>query len=129
MLYCFSDGSVSCDGVLDNSVAGKGKGIWKSDSSSTASVFILVFHPDVQPQLTDPSMRQIGWFRPDGSVETAASRVSNNVPLLAETIVLNFMALNNDVGRFASVLPLHGLGTDLDSLIAFQPLPPVLPLP
>jgi hypothetical protein len=124
MLYVFSDGSVDCDGVLDNSAEGRGKGIWKSDNSSTAATFLLVYDPAGQPQLTSPAAQQIGWFRASGSLETAASRVSNNVDLLAEAIVLNYLALHGEVGRLDAVLPGHGLGSGSvrDALVAFQPL-------
>lgn len=78
--------------------------------------------------LTRPG-RQIGHYRPSGDVETNASRISNNVQLLAESIVLNYMALHDDVGRFASALPMHGLGTgaQLDALIGFAPIRPTPP--
>jgi hypothetical protein len=124
MLYVFSDGSVASDGQLDNSAAGRGKGIWKGDNSSTASVFMLVYDPNGRPRMTTPTANQLGYFRPSGSVETAATRVSDAVDLLAEAIVLNYMALHDDVGRLDQVLPAHGLGsgTDLDSLVAFQPI-------
>jgi len=124
MLYVFSDGSVSCDGVLDNSAAGRGKGIWKSDNSNTAAVFILVHDPNGRPLLTSPGAQQIGFFRGSGDVETASSRVANNVDLLAEAIVLNYLALHDDVGQLDAILPGHGLGTgsELDSLVAFQPI-------
>jgi hypothetical protein len=124
MLYVFSDGSVASDGVLDNSPAGRGKGIWKGDNSSTAASLILVYDPNGTPALTRPDANQIGYFRPDGSVETAANRISNNVTLLAEAIVLNYLALHNDVGRLSTVLPGHGLGAgaQLDQLIAFAPI-------
>jgi hypothetical protein len=124
MLYVFSDGSVASDGTLDNSPEGRGKGIWKGDNSSTAASLILVYDPNGTPQLTRPDANQIGYFRGDGSVETAANRISNNVTLLAEAIVLNYMALHNDVGRFGMVLPGHGLGAgaQLDQLIAFAPI-------
>ena len=124
MLYVFSDGSVASDGVLDNSPDGRGKGIWKGDNSSTAAAFYLVYDPAGPPQLTRPDAHQIGYFRPSGSVETASSRVANNVALLAEAVVLNYMALHDDVARFASVLPGHGLGTpgELDALISLQPI-------
>ena len=87
-------------------------------------LFALVYDPAGRPQLTSPARQQIGYFRPTGNVETGANRVANNVTLLAESIVLNYMALHDDVGRFASVLPGHGLGSgaQLDSLIAFQPI-------
>jgi hypothetical protein len=124
MLYVFSDGSVSSDGQIDNSVEGRGKPIWKSDSSSTAGVFMLVHDPAGQPALTRPAAQQIGYFRPTGSVETASSRAANNVEQLVQTIVLNYLALHDEVGRFDEVLPNHQLGdpTDRDDLIAFQPI-------
>jgi hypothetical protein len=124
MLYVFSDGSVDSDGTLDNSADGRGKGVWKSDDSQTASVFMLVYNPTGRPQLTAPSAQQIGYFRPSGDLETGATRISNNVPQLVEAVVLNYLALHNETARFATVLPMHGLGTgaQLDSLTAFQPI-------
>lgn len=120
MIYVFSDGSVASDGTLD----GTGKGIWKGDNSSTASSLMLVYDPNGLPQIANNNS-QIGYFRPTGSIETAATAISNNVNQLAEAVVLNYMALSNDVGRFSQVLPNHGLGpnaTDLDALTAFQPI-------
>ncbi len=124
MLYVFSDGSVSCNGQLDDSAEGRGKGIWKSDNSSTAAVFVLVYDPAGRPLLTRPEAGQIGHFRTSGSVETGATRVSNAVSSLAESIVLNYLALHDEVGNFSTVLPEHrlGSGAELDSLIAFQPI-------
>ena len=46
MLYVFSDGSLSSNGMIDNSVNGRGKGVWTGDNQSTASSFFLVFNPD-----------------------------------------------------------------------------------
>jgi hypothetical protein len=124
LLYVFSDGSVASDGQLDNSADGRGKGIWKGDNSSTASVFMLVYDPNGQPRMRTSTANQIGYFRPSGSVETAATRVSDAVDLLAEAIVLNYLALHDEVGRLDEVLPNHGLGAgaDLDSLVAFEPI-------
>jgi len=124
MLYVLSDGSLVSDGVLDNTNAGRGKGIWKGDSSDSAGTFVLVYSPTGRPQLSRAGANQIGYFRRTGSVETAATAVANNVALLAEAIVLNFMALHGTVGNFASVLPTHGLGSGpaFDNLIAFAPI-------
>jgi hypothetical protein len=124
MLYIFSDGSVASDGTLDNSNEGRGKGIWKGDNSSTAASVILVYDPAGRPALSRADASQIGYFRPSGSVETAANAVASNVTGLCESVVLNYMALHNDVGRFAQVLPTHGLGNaaQMDSLIAFAPI-------
>lgn len=122
MLYVFSDGSVSSNGDLDESAEGRGKGIWKGDNASTASVIVLVYDPNGSPQLTRPDANQLGYFRASGAVETAAIPPANNVDLLAETIVLNYLALHGDVARFEQIFPNHGLGgpSSLDNLIAFQ---------
>jgi hypothetical protein len=124
VLYVFSDGSVGTEGDLDETPAGRGKFTWKGDDSSTSATFMLVYNPAGRPQWTRPDAGQIGFYRMNGSVETAATRVSNQVDLLAEAVVLNYLALHNDVGRLAQVLPRHGLGSgaELDRLVAFQPI-------
>jgi hypothetical protein len=67
---------------------------------------------------------QIGYFRPSGSVETAATAVANSAALLTEAVVLNYLALHGAVGSFGSVLPTNGLGSgaSFDNLIAFAPI-------
>ena len=45
MLYVFSDGSLSADGVVDNSADGRGKFDWSSDNQQTAASFFLVYNP------------------------------------------------------------------------------------
>lgn len=130
MLYVFSDGSLSSNGVIDNSVEGRGKGEWTSDNQTTAASFFLVYNPGGRPQLLGGTPeqqerhRQIGWFRPDGSVETASTPAANNVNLLAETVILNYMALHGEQGNFATLFPGHGLGSPTlrDSLTAFAPI-------
>jgi hypothetical protein len=124
MLYVFSDGSVSSDGVIDNSGAGRGKGVWRGDNSSTAASFILVYDPAGPPPLASPTSQQIGWFRSDGSVDTGSSRVANNVPILAESVVLNYLALHDEVSRIDEVLPGHrlGSGAELDALVGLGPI-------
>jgi len=130
MIYVFSDGSVSSNGTLDNSVEGRGKGVWTSDNSSTAGSFFLVYNPGSRPVLMGGSPeaqalhQQIGYFRSDGSVETASSPAANNVNLLVETVALNYMALHGEQGDFATLFPGHGLGNSslMDSLTAFNPI-------
>jgi hypothetical protein len=130
MLYVFSDGSVFSNGMIDNSVDGRGKGVWTGDQSSTAASFFLVYNPGGQPQLFTgdgiPPERhqQLGYMRADGDVETASTPAANNVNLLAETLVLNYMALHGEQGNFGSIFPNHGLGNAalIDSLTAFNPI-------
>ncbi len=130
MMYVFSDGSLSSDGAVDNTVDGRGKGEWTSDNQSTAASFFLVYNPGGRPTLTGANAaqqarrQQLGYFRSDGSVETAATPAANNVNLLVETVLLNYMALHGEQGNFASLFPNHGLGSPTlrDSLTAFAPI-------
>jgi hypothetical protein len=130
MLYVFSDGSLSADGVADNSVDGRGKFDWTSDNQQTAASFFLVYNPLGRSQLYTGDGRppeqhqQIGWFRRDASVETASTPAANNVNLLVETVILNYMALHGEQGTFGSKFPGNGLGSTAlqDSLIAFNPI-------
>jgi hypothetical protein len=83
------------------------------------------YDPAGRPQLTRPTASQIGYFRPSGSLETSATRVSNNVEQLVQAVVLNYLALHGEVGRLGMVLPGHNLGSsaaELDALTAFQPI-------
>jgi hypothetical protein len=102
-------------------VDGRGKFMWASDNQSTAASFILVYSPNGRPTAI---RNQIGWFRPDGSVETASSPAANAVNLLVQTVALNYMALHDEQGAFGTIFPNHGLGgtQQQDSLIAFAPI-------
>lgn len=130
MLYVFSDGSLSSDGAIDNTEDGRGKGEWVSDNQSTAASFFLVYNPGGRPSLLGGTAeeqarhQQLGWFRPDGSVETAGSPAANNVNLLVETVILNYLALHGQQGDFATLFPGHGLGSPTlrDNLTAFAPI-------
>lgn len=132
MVYVFSDGSVFSNGSMDNTAVNNGavslpggKGVWTGDSSTTACSFFLVYNPTTQPVLTSPVNQQLGWFRADGSVETNSTPGANNVNQLVQMVWLNYLALNNMTGQFNTLVPGHGLGTtatELDALIAFQPL-------
>jgi hypothetical protein len=130
MLYVFSDGSVASNGNIDNSVEGRGKGEWTGDNSSTAASFFLVYNPGSRPVIIGGTPdeqalhQQIGYMRRDASVETGATPAANNVNLLVETVILNYMALHNETSLFETVLPSHGLGNSTlrDTLTAFEPI-------
>ena len=125
MMYVFSDGSVASNGTIDNTPeggpddpGGRGKGVWTGDNSSTAASFMLFYDPSaiVRPAVIRD---QIGVFRADGSVETASSAAANNVNLLAETVILNYLALQGREGEYPSLF--SGLGANPPSnLIAFS---------
>ncbi len=130
MLYVFSDGSLASNGMVDDSPEGRGKGVWTGDNASTAASFFLVYDPNGRPApfsgdgLPAEQHRQIGHFRSDGAVDTASSPAANNVNLLVQTVVLNYLALHGEQGRFASLFPAHGLGNAalIDRLTAFDPI-------
>jgi hypothetical protein len=117
MIYVFSDGSVASNGRIDDTPEGRGKGEWTGDNSSTAGSFFLVFDPATRPGVIQP---QVGWMRPDASVETSATPAANQVNLLVETVILNYMALHGEQGLFTSYFPNNGIGSRIDSLIAFD---------
>jgi hypothetical protein len=130
MLYVFSDGSLASNGMVDDSVDGRGKGQWTGDNSDTAASFFLVYNPQGRAALftgdglAPERHQQLGYFRSDGSVETASSPAANNVNLLVETVILNYMALHGEQGDFATLFPTNGLGSASlrDSLTAFNPI-------
>ena len=45
MIYIFSDGSLASNGMIDNSVGGRGKGVWTADNQNVAATYFLVFNP------------------------------------------------------------------------------------
>lgn len=130
MVYVFSDGSVFSNGMLDNSVDGRGKGVWTGDNSSTAGSFFLVYNPGGRPALLGANAaeqaqhQQIGWMRADASVETSSTPAANNVNLLVETVILNYLALHSQQDQLGALFPTHGLGNAaaIDSLTAFAPI-------
>lgn len=130
MMYVYSDGSLSSNGVIDDSVDGRGKGEWTSDNQQTAATWFLVYNPNGRANLLGGTPeeqarhQQLGFMRPEGNVETAATPAANNVNLLAQTVYLNYMALHGEQNQFDTVFAGHGLGnaTLQDSLTAFSPI-------
>ena len=130
MMYVFSDGSLSSNGAIDNSVDGRGKGEWTSDNSSTAGSFFLVYNPTRRPTIIgatpeeQAAHQQIGYMSGDGAVQRAATPAANNVNLLVNTVILNYMALHGEQNLFGTLFPNHGLGNAAmqDSLTAFTPI-------
>jgi hypothetical protein len=136
MLYVFSDGSLSSNGVIDTQEEGRDKGEWTSDNSSTAGSFFLVYNPPRlggQPVLKGATLderlrhQQIGYMDAGGSVARGATPMANNVNILVNAVVLNYMALHDQIGDFQNLYSNilrtnHGLGTDLERFIAFEPI-------
>jgi hypothetical protein len=126
MIYIFSDGALSANGVINNSANGRGKLDWASDNQSTAASIIMVHRPLGRVAFRDPNRRQIGSMSPGASVVTTSSPAANAVNLLVETVLLNYMALHGEEGNFdqPAFFPRHGLGGTAarDALTIFAPV-------
>jgi hypothetical protein len=130
MIYVFSDGSVFSNGAVDDSANGRGKGQWTGDNQDTAAAFFLVYNPNGRAALfqsgsdgqTAAQHQQIGYFSADGNVQRAGTPGANNVNLLVDMVLLNYMALHGEQNLFATKFPGHGLGdsTNLDRFTAFE---------
>ncbi len=131
MIYVFSDGSVASNGMIDDSLpssgelGGRGKGQWTGDNSSTACSFYLVFDPNANISVYSNTglidHRQIGRFSSDGSVVTSSTPAANNVNLLVNTVIANYMSLNGDLNQFSTLFPGHGLG-NYEQYVSFSPI-------
>jgi hypothetical protein len=133
MIYVFSDGSLASNGMIDSSVAGRGKGVWTADNQSVAAAYFLVYNPNgkaASAQANPEMSLQIGNFNTDGSLNTNGSPAGNNVFNLVQLVVLNYIALHEATAptTFANLYPATaqnntlGTGSALSSLIAYQPL-------
>jgi hypothetical protein len=131
MIYVFSDGSLASSGMIDNSVGGRGKGVWTADNQSVAATYFLVYNPTgkaTPAQSSAEQSLQLGYFNSDGSLNTTGSPAGNNVFNLAQMVVLNYMALHGDQAKFPTLYPAPnlnntlGTGSALDGLIAYAPI-------
>jgi len=133
MIYIFSDGSLASDGTIDDSVGGRGKGVWTADNQNVAATYWLIYNPAgraVTAQSNIEASLQLGYLNPDGSQNTNSSPAGNNVPNLVQMVVLNYLALHsaNDLARWPTLWPATanvntlGSGSGLDPLVMYQPL-------
>jgi hypothetical protein len=126
MIYIFSDGALSANGVINNTALGRGKLDWASDNQSTAATFVLLYKPGQtgRPQLRSPGRQQLGAYSANADVMTTAFAGANAVNLLVETVILNYMALHGEEGNFATLFPTHGLGSSAtrDGLLMMAPV-------
>jgi hypothetical protein len=124
MIYVFSDGALSANGVTNMSVEGRGKLDWASDNQATASSFVLVYKPTAKPEFRSATRKQIGSFSMGGDVITSSAPSANAVNLLVETVLLNYMALHGEEANFPTLFPTQGLGGNAarDALTIIQPV-------
>jgi hypothetical protein len=125
MVYVFSDGSLSSSSMVDTSAAGRDKLAWQGDNQTVSSTFMLVYSPKGRPPLANgAASQQIGWYTPDGAVDTTSSPAANSVTQIPEVMLLNYMALLGQAGQFTATFPQQGLGSTSAqaALTAFGPI-------
>ena len=124
MIYVFSDGALSANGVVSKDPLGRGKLDWASDNQSTAATFVLVYKPTGKPEFRSDARKQIGSYSMGADVVTTATPGANAVNLLVETVILNYMALHGEEGNFPTLFPSQGLGSTTlrDSLTMIAPV-------
>ena len=86
---------------------------------STAAAFFLVYNPKGP---TSAIRNQIGYYTADGSVASVGSPGANAVNLLAEMVVLNYLALHGQDGSFQAMQWATGVSTGLGSLGTYSGL-------
>ena len=74
--------------------------------------------------MRDPAAQQLGFYNPDGNIETSSSPFANSVVQLSELAVLNYLGLHGEEDQFGVVLDNPGLGTGaaVAPFIAFDPI-------
>lgn len=126
MLYVFSDGAVSANtNLIEDDGNGTPKFQWENDNSQTAASVIFAYSPNGQPTLRNgATSQQLGHYRANGNIETAATPFANSVTQLAELVVLNYLALHGEQAMFGQILNNPGLGTGaaVDPYIIFDPI-------
>lgn len=122
VIYVLTDGGVSAgNGVVDNSVNGRGKFVWTGDSGQRSSTFMMVYKDTGRPSLRS-SNRQIGHFKPNGAVEGSAMLTSNSVVNTSKAFVANYLALHGEEGKLAEVVGDDPFRSNLDKYLVFNKL-------
>lgn len=122
-IIVLTDGGVSANDTIDDSVNGRGKFGWAGDSGQRSSSFMMVYKKDGRPQLREAGKRQIGYYRAStGSVENSAMLTSNSVVNLSKAMVANYLALHGKEGQLAAVVGDDPFRSNLDKYLVFNKL-------
>lgn len=120
-IIVLTDGGVSANSTIDNSMNGRGKFGWRGDSGQRSSSMMMVYKKDGKPVLRNNN-RQLGYFRANGSVETTAMLTSNSVVNMNKAMVANYLALHGKEGELASVVGNDPFLSVLDQYLIFDKL-------
>ena len=115
MIYVYTDGGVSAGG------GGAVGGIlpFSSDSGERSAAFALVYKPEGGRVEIRDGRRQIGAYKPGGSVDGTVNKISTSVEALTKAVVANYLALHGREGDLAKVVGDNPFGGELDQYLAF----------
>ena len=119
IVYVFTDGGVSARATIDNTAAGRGKYIWGGDSGQRSASMMLVYREAGRATLRT-GKRQIGGYKPGGSVDNFAATTSNSVINLNKAFVANYLALHGDEAKLADIVGDNPFGASLDQYLFFN---------
>ncbi len=123
MIYVFSDGSLSANGMVNNTVAGPrqarlGQRQPGAPRPRSCWSYAQVCGPRCAARRACRSVRS----PPAATCSVTSSPAANAVNLLVETVILNYMALHGEEGQFQARFPSNGLGAARDSLLMIAPV-------
>ena len=116
MVYVFSDGGVGANGQAEGN-----KFKFSGDSGDRAASFILVYKKDGKPTITNVG-RQVGGFKDNGAIDTAAALTSSSVENTAKAVALNYLALHDKDKDFAKIVGADPFGATIDRYKFFAKL-------
>ena len=119
VIYVLTDGGVSASTTIDNSQDGRGKFAWAGDSGQRSASCMMVYKKDGRPSLRKNN-RQIGYYKPNGSIETGALLTSNSVVTTSKAMVANYLALHGNEGKLAEVVGEDPFKSNLDRYLVFD---------
>lgn len=140
-MHLFTDGGVVGDagGALDETVSGKGRVNWTSDSGTRSGTLMLVYKhghertdgEETSDMLLDGKKRQVGFYNQAGGVNPEANSMSNSSGQLWMSVILNYLSVmcnTTDEEEVYSVIEeafednFGDLPSDWKDLIRFKPL-------
>lgn len=120
MIYVFTDGGVSAQGMIDNTANGRGKIGWTGDSSQRSSSFMLVYRDLGRATLRTANKRQIGSFLDNGAVNINATILSNSVVNLNKTVVANYLSLIGEESKISDIVGDNIFGNSINQFLFFN---------
>lgn len=107
---------VTTDGAVVSAKSDTADSVWTSDRGSASGMYMLYFNPNGRPAT---SGFQIGNFTA-GQEADSSSPIGNNTEATAAAVFANWLAANNALGMFGSIVPTSIMDSrKMESVIKF----------